>query len=244
MQLAPFPLAVPYLLGPRRPEDRAAMEGGPDLAAPADDSATNAPAIQPPQSPAPVAGEPEAQAAARPAPGNRGEQLLAEAKALYTNGNYPAARQLANEAKAGKFGVDAQADELIAQIGMAEQGGALSLYEAALAALRKGDNAAGPRPADRGRRRRRLARRRGLRGQGRGPPPEALRPGPRPKPGAASTDRRGPGRRDARRPEAQRRGRHQDRRGPPLPRDRSRQGHRHLRADHAGRPGLRASRPS
>ena len=45
-----------------------------------------------------------------------------------------------NEAKAGKFGVEAQADELIAQIALAEQGGALSLYEAALAALRSGDN--------------------------------------------------------------------------------------------------------
>ncbi len=47
---------------------------------------------------------------------------------------------MANEAKAGKFGVEAQADELIAQIALAEQGGALSLYEAALAALRTGDN--------------------------------------------------------------------------------------------------------
>ena len=64
----------------------------------------------------------------------------AEAKALYTNGNYPAARQLAEEAKAGKFGVDAQADELLAQIALAEQGGALSLYESALAAMRTGDN--------------------------------------------------------------------------------------------------------
>ena len=47
---------------------------------------------------------------------------------------------MAVEAKAGKFGVEAQADELIAQIALAEQGGALSLYEAALAALRSGDN--------------------------------------------------------------------------------------------------------
>ena len=71
---------------------------------------------------------------------NRGEVLLSEAKELYKNGNYQAAKQLANEAKAGKFGVEAQADELIAQIALAEQGGALSLYEAALAALRTGDN--------------------------------------------------------------------------------------------------------
>ena len=48
--------------------------------------------------------------------------------------------QLANEAKAGKFGVDAQANEIIAQINMAAQARALSLYEEALASLRKGDN--------------------------------------------------------------------------------------------------------
>ena len=67
--------------------------------------------------------------------------MLAEAKALYTSGNYPAARQMAEEAKAGKLGVESQADELLAQIGLAEQGGALSLYESALAAMRNGDNA-------------------------------------------------------------------------------------------------------
>ncbi len=39
-----------------------------------------------------------------------------------------------------RLGVDAQADELIAQIGMAEQGGALALYEEALAAIRKGNS--------------------------------------------------------------------------------------------------------
>ena len=62
-------------------------------------------------------------------PANRGAALLAEAKKLYTSGNYQAAKQIANEAKAGKFGVEAQADELIAQIALTEQGGALSLYE-------------------------------------------------------------------------------------------------------------------
>jgi len=67
-------------------------------------------------------------------------QLLGEAQALFKNGNYQAAKQLAVEAKDGKFGVDAQADELIAQSKLAEQGGALSLYETALAALRSGEN--------------------------------------------------------------------------------------------------------
>ena len=47
---------------------------------------------------------------------------------------------MAGQAKAGSFGVDAQADELIAQIGLAEQGGALAIYEEALAAVRKGDS--------------------------------------------------------------------------------------------------------
>src|SRR5262249_54048758 len=76
---------------------------------------------------------------AAPAAANRGEQLLAEARTLYGNGNFGAARQIAEQAKAGKHGVDAQADHLISQIALAEQGGALSLYESALDALRKGD---------------------------------------------------------------------------------------------------------
>ena len=62
-------------------------------------------------------------------------------KELYKECQLPGIRQIANEAKANKFGVEAQADELIAQIALAEQAGALSLYEEALAALRTGDNA-------------------------------------------------------------------------------------------------------
>ncbi|WP_250846819.1 type II secretory pathway, component PulD [Aquisphaera insulae] len=89
----------------------------------------------------PRAVAPAAAASTAPAETNKGEQLLAEARALCASGNFPAARQLAEEAKSGKHGVDAKADELISQIGMAEQGGALSLYESALAAMRKGDNA-------------------------------------------------------------------------------------------------------
>ena len=75
-----------------------------------------------------------------PAPAaNRGEQLLAEAKTLYKANNYPAARQLAEQAKAGKFGVETQADDLLSQIALAEQGGALGMYESALDAVRRGD---------------------------------------------------------------------------------------------------------
>jgi type II secretory pathway component GspD/PulD (secretin) len=114
--------------------------GNPPLElAPADPAKADAPE---PSDPAdqPKPGESGAPATGA-APGNRGEQLLGEAKSLYTSGNYPAARQMAEEAKASKYGVESKADELLAQIGLAEQGGALSLYESALAAMREGNNA-------------------------------------------------------------------------------------------------------
>jgi len=98
--------------------------------------------------PAPIVSAVPADATPTPAPepvaakpANRGAQLLGEAQTLFKSGNYPAAKQLATEAKNGKLGVDGQADELIAQANLAEQGGALGLYETALAALRSGDNA-------------------------------------------------------------------------------------------------------
>ena len=77
--------------------------------------------------------------AAKPA-ANRGVQLLAKPRPCSRTATtrQPSSSQL--QAKEGKFGVDAQADELIAQAKLAEQGGALSLYETALAALRSGDN--------------------------------------------------------------------------------------------------------
>ena len=115
----------------------------PAAAAPADVQPAAMPVAAQPTatSPAedPIQIQTPANAAQAPAT-NRGMQLLSEAQALFKNGNYPAARDLAKQAKAGKFGVDAQADELIAQISLTEQGGALSLYETALAALRSGDN--------------------------------------------------------------------------------------------------------
>ncbi len=135
---------------PTRPCRRAAARPWKTAArprgSPADDpGATPASAGQPgPAGPAPaVAAEapaPPAEPAPLQAPGNRGEQLLAEAKALYAGGNFRAAREVAGQAKATRLGVDAQADELIAQIGLAEQGGALALYEEALMAVRKGDS--------------------------------------------------------------------------------------------------------
>src|SRR5262249_1075985 len=83
---------------------------------------------------------PLAVAADKPAaPVNRGEQMLNAARTLYKSGNYPAARQMAEQAKAGKLGVDAQADEMLAQISLAEQGGAPNLYESALDEVRKGN---------------------------------------------------------------------------------------------------------
>ncbi len=108
------------------------------LTAPADNPAPEPP---PQASTAPATNTAAAAAPVAPAaPANRGEQLLSEAKELYKSGNYQAAKQLVNEARAGKFGVEAQSDELLTQIAMTEQGGALSLYESALAAMRSGDN--------------------------------------------------------------------------------------------------------
>ncbi|HEX8199402.1 MAG TPA: type II secretory pathway, component PulD, partial [Isosphaeraceae bacterium] len=72
---------------------------------------------------------------------NPGPALLEQARQLLASGNFPAAKQAANQAKAGGFGLEAQADELLAQIALAEQGGALKLYEAALDALRKNEPA-------------------------------------------------------------------------------------------------------
>ena len=127
--------------------------GQPDQAKPAkaDAPVALAPADQPKpaKADAPVAlapadqpnDQPPAPPEAPQSPAGKGQQMLALARALYTSGNYPAARQMAEDAKAGQLGVDGQADELLAQIGLAEQGGALSLYESALAAMRSGENA-------------------------------------------------------------------------------------------------------
>jgi type II secretory pathway component GspD/PulD (secretin) len=89
---------------------------------------------QPDAAPAPIAAV-EVPAA------NAGEQLLASAKSLFKTGNYPAARQMVEQAKAGNFGdaVNSVADDTLAQIALAEQGGALAMYEAAMDAVRKGD---------------------------------------------------------------------------------------------------------
>jgi len=74
----------------------------------------------------------------QPADGNKGVELLTQAKALFSNGNYAAAREKVTEAKSGGYGLEAQADEMLAQIALSEQGGALAVYEAALDAIRKG----------------------------------------------------------------------------------------------------------
>ena len=91
----------------------------------------DASALQPPTAPSLSADAPPI--------GNRGEELLSQSKALFSGGNYAAAREKAAEAKAGQYGLDAQADEMLAQIALSEQGGALAVYEAALDALRKND---------------------------------------------------------------------------------------------------------
>ncbi len=107
-------------------------------------------AVEPPPAEALPAPEPPAQAAAVPAtppvpaePGapapaaDRGAELLAEAKALFSQGKYPIAKKMAEDAKGAHNGSDPQADELLAVIALAEQGGALSVYETALDAIRK-----------------------------------------------------------------------------------------------------------
>ncbi|WP_337177834.1 type II secretory pathway, component PulD, partial [Paludisphaera sp.] len=71
------------------------------------------------------------------APAGPGAAAIGQAQALYSEGNYAAARQAAEKARAEGAGVEAE--EISAQIDLAEQGGALSLYEAALASLRGGD---------------------------------------------------------------------------------------------------------
>ena len=209
----------------------------PDLAAPADSPAQqpaapatiNQPAPAPIAEPAPAVTAPAPADAAAPAPAheqivnaavphaeaNQGEQWLSEAKELYKAGNYQGAKQLADKAKSGKFGVESQADELIAQVALAEQGGALALYESALAALRAGDNA----------RARVLLVEVAAAGDSLD---EALRAkvenlvqkltvDDQAKPNGKASTSAIPGRRGTRRSKAQRRSRHQDRRGSPAP---------------------------
>ena len=75
------------------------------------------------------------------APGDSGQgiSLLTEAQAFFTSGNYPAAREKVNAARSGGYGVELQADEMLAQINLAEQASNLAIYEGALAALRGGE---------------------------------------------------------------------------------------------------------
>ncbi len=76
----------------------------------------------------------------QPAPGNPGELMLQQAQMLMAAGNFTEARQVAEQARRGGFNVEAEAEDLISQIALTEQTGALKLYEAALDALRKGEN--------------------------------------------------------------------------------------------------------
>jgi hypothetical protein len=103
----------------------------------------NAPATAPaPAAPAPamdpVLTSDPATTAASPA-GNNGQALLEKAHALLTAGNFSDAKEAATQAKTGGFGLDAQADEVLSQIALAQQAGALKMYESAVAAARKQD---------------------------------------------------------------------------------------------------------
>ncbi len=116
------------------------VDGTATAAAPAAVPAPPLEALPAPEPPAAVAGAIPPTPAAPAAPAaNRGADLLAEAKALFAQGKYPVAKKMAEDARTGNYGVDAQADELLASIALAEQGGALSVYEAALGAIRRGE---------------------------------------------------------------------------------------------------------
>ena len=105
-------------------------------APPLGDNAAQAPA--PAAEPISVMPTPPSISTDGPAAGNKGAELLTQSKALFAAGNYPAAREKATEAKAGGYGAetDTLAEEMLAQIALSEQGGALAVYEAALEAIR------------------------------------------------------------------------------------------------------------
>jgi len=118
----------------------APVPAGPDAAPPALAGPDSPPAPMP--GPAPDADRIPAAAPSistdAPPAGNKGEELLSQSRAFFSSGNYAAAREKATEAKNGGFGpgVEPMADEMLAQIALSEQGGALSVYEAALEAMR------------------------------------------------------------------------------------------------------------
>ena len=72
-----------------------------------------------------------------PAGGSGTGDALEQARALLVAGNFAAARQTAEQAK--QAGAGLEADNLLAQIEQARQQASLSLYEAALDGLRKGE---------------------------------------------------------------------------------------------------------
>ncbi|HWE39355.1 MAG TPA: hypothetical protein VG406_22585, partial [Isosphaeraceae bacterium] len=122
---APLPVNEPAPLPP-------AEEEAPVLA----EEPAPAPALA--EAPAPAAEE-ELAPVEQPVQ-NPGEVILSQARELMVAGNYSAARQRAAEARMSQTGVEAPAEELIAQIALAEQAGALKLYDAALVAVREQQN--------------------------------------------------------------------------------------------------------
>lgn len=87
----------------------------------------------------PAGSGPLPQPAPAPVATNEGQTLLDQSAALMAAGNMEQARQTAERARQGGYGVEARADETIAQIALSQQGGALKIYEAALDSMRKGD---------------------------------------------------------------------------------------------------------
>ncbi len=98
------------------------------------------PAVDPmPEPPGFAATGPEAGVGMPGAATSPGEQFLGQARALFQAGNFQAARELANRARQGGYGVEAQADELLNQVNTKQQAAALALYEEALGAVRNGE---------------------------------------------------------------------------------------------------------
>ncbi len=134
---APAAAAAPSALGDPFPANMAAA---PQPAPAPADATTPAPADAPAavptltETPAPAEAPKPADAApvltdqpAASAPANPGETLLQQATSLMAAGNFDEARKRAQQAKAGGFGVEAKADDVLAQIALAGQGGAEAL---------------------------------------------------------------------------------------------------------------------
>jgi hypothetical protein len=155
-ETSPTPVEVPQAVAATEaaplqdaPLELAAVDPTATADAPADAPVLDAPAQVREEAPLAVEPEPvpapEAELTETPVPAeqpeqNPGEVILSQARDLMVAGNYSAARKRATEAQMSQTGVEAPAEELLSQIALAEQAGALKLYDAALVAVREQQN--------------------------------------------------------------------------------------------------------